>query len=80
MKTIKIKIRYVERDNTYNMQYKSWFGWKDLTYTIDMGYGGITNYYENKDKTKLLDEVLEKKFNTVRKFVTIIEYPTIKIY
>lgn len=80
MKTIKIKIRYVERDNTYNMQYKSWFGWKDLTYTIDMGYGGITNYYENKDKTKLLDEVLEKKFNTVRKFVTIIEYPTIKVY
>ncbi len=78
MKTI--KIRYVERDNTYNMQYKSWFGWKDLTYTIDMGYGGITNYYENKDKTKLLDEVLEKKFNTVRKFVTIIEYPTIKVY
>ena len=78
MKTI--KIRYVERDNTYNIQYKSWFGWKDLTYTIDMGYGGITNYYENKDKTKLLDEVLEKKFNTVRKFVTIIEYPTIKIY
>lgn len=78
MKTI--KIRYVERNNTYNMQYKSWFGWKDLTYTIDMGYGGITNYYENKDKTKLLDEVLEKKFNTVRKFVTIIEYPTIKVY
>lgn len=76
----RIKIRYVERDNTYNMQYKSWFWWKDLTYTINMGYGGITNYYENKDKTKLLDEVLEKKFNTVRKFVTIIEYPTIKVY
>lgn len=45
-----------------------------------MGYGGITNYYENKDKTKLLDEVLEKKFSTVRKFVTIVEYPTIKVY
>lgn len=78
MKTI--KIRYVERDNTYNMQYKSWFGWKDLTYTIDMGYGSITNYYENKDKTKLLNEILEKKFSTIIKFVTIIEYPTIKVY
>jgi hypothetical protein len=62
------------------MQRKTWFGWNYLTYTIDMGYGSIVNYYENKNKEALLDEVLEEKFKTTRKFVEIIEYPTIKVY
>jgi hypothetical protein len=75
-----LKIRFVERDNKYTIQHKKWFGWKDLTYTIDMGYGAIVNYYENKNKESLLNEVLEEKFNTVKKFVEIIEYPTIKVY
>jgi len=75
-----LKIRFIEKNNQFTMQRKTWFGWNYLTYTIDMGYGSIVNYYENKNKEALLDEVLEEKFKTTRKFVEIIEYPTIKVY
>ncbi len=83
-----LKIRFVEHVNDdpnseseFLIQTKSFIGiWKYITYTIDMGYGSVCNYYSNSDKNKLLDEVLEKHFETTRKFVVIEEHPLIKIY
>lgn len=78
MKTI--KIRFIQYDDHYTMQRKTWLGWKDLTYTIDMGYGSVVNYYENKQTDKLLDDILKKEYHTTREFVDVIEYPMIKVY
>jgi hypothetical protein len=78
MKTI--KIRFIKYTDRYTMQRKTWLGWKDLTYTIDMGYGSVVNYYENKQTDKLLDDILKKEYHTTREFVDVIEYPMIKVY
>jgi hypothetical protein len=78
MKTL--KIRFVKRDSSYTIQQKTWFGWKDLRYVIDMGYGSVSYPYGGKTKELALDEVLERRFKVDRRFVEIIEYPTIKIY
>jgi len=45
-----------------------------------MGYGSITNYYTSDTKESLLDEVLEKYYQTDKRFVQVIEHSTIKIY
>ena len=78
MKTI--KIRYVKRNDTYYMERKSFFGWKRLGYSVDMGYGGFWQSYTSDNKKDLLKEVLEKHYEVDKRFVEIIEYPTIKIY
>jgi hypothetical protein len=78
MKTL--KIRFVKRNNSYTVQQKTWFGWKDLRYVIDMGYGSVSYPYGGETKELALEEVLERKFKVDRRFVEIIEYPTIKIY
>jgi hypothetical protein len=77
-----IKIRFVKSKNAnYHLQRKGWFGrWKDIGYSVDMGYGGFYMIYTAKTKEELLDEVLDKHYQVCRNHVEIIEYPTIKIY
>ena len=78
----KIKIRFVKNQRgNYNIQRKGWFGrWKDIGYSVDMGYGGYYASYVGDTKETLLDEVLDKHYQVCRKHVEIIEYPMIKIY
>jgi hypothetical protein len=45
-----------------------------------MGYGSVSYPYGGETKELALKEVLESKFKVDRRFVEIIEYPTIKIY
>lgn len=79
MKTI--KIRFIQhRENKYSMQRKGFFGWKDITYTINMGYGSVTYDYTAETKESLLDEVLEEYYQMDKRFVRVIEHSTIKIY
>ena len=78
MKTL--KIRFVKIYGSYTVQQKTWFGWKDLRYVVDMGYGSVSYPYGGKTKDTALLDVLENKFKADRRFIKIIEYPTIKIY
>jgi hypothetical protein len=80
MKTI--KIRFVKNNKGYYyIQRKGWFGrWKDIGYSVDMGYGSFYVSYVGETKETLLDEVLDKHYQVCRNHVEIIEYPTIKIY
>ena len=48
MKTI--KIRYVKRNDTYYMERKSFFGWRRLGYSVDMGYGGYWQSFTSTNK------------------------------
>lgn len=81
-----MKIRFIEEcsDTTdeiviYYIEEKKWYGWKRLTYTINMGYGSVCNYFCNKDKKELLKEVLKHK-KLSKEFLLIQEYPSIKEY
>ena len=78
----KIKIRFVKNQRgNYNIQRKGWFGrWKDIGYSVDMGYGGYYASYVGDTKETLLDEVLDKHYQVCRKHVEIIEYPMIKYH
>lgn len=79
MKTI--KIRFIKRKKVrYTIQRKGWFGWKDISYTIDLGYGSLIYNYSAETKEELLNEVLEKYYLVDKRFVQVIEHPTIKIY
>lgn len=77
---MKLKIRFVKTKGMYFIQRKTWLGWKDITYIVNMGYGSIIYWYSNKNKKDLLIDVLDKKYNKVIKHVTIYEYPSLKIY
>jgi len=80
MRTIKIRFVKNQRGN-YNIQRKGWFGrWKDIGYSVDMGYGGFYMVYTGDKKETLLDEVLDKHYQVCRKHVEIIEYPMIKYH
>jgi hypothetical protein len=81
-----MKIRYIEKCSkitgeitNYYIEQKTWYGWKRLGYTINMGYGSVYYYFNNKDKKTLLLEVLEHK-KLCLNFIDIIEYPSIKEY
>ena len=78
MKTI--KIRYVKRKDTYYMERKSFFGWRRIGYTVNMGYGSIWQSYTATNKEELLKEVLDKHYMMCKKHIEIVEYPTIKVY
>lgn len=78
MKTI--KIRYVKRNDTYYMERKSFFGWRRIGYSVDMGYGGYWQSFTSTNKEELLKEVLDKHYMMCKKHVEIIEYPMIKVY
>jgi hypothetical protein len=80
MKTIKIRFVRKKNSNNYNIQRKTIFGWKYIGYYIDMGYGGVYNYYSNHSKDDLLLNVLENYYKQDKRFVEIIEHPEIKIY
>jgi hypothetical protein len=75
-----IKIRFIKHKSDYTIQRKGWFGWKDIKYLIDLGYGSSRYMYTAKTKEDLLSEVLEKYYEVDKRFVRIKEYPTIKIY
>lgn len=76
-----IKIRFIKHGkNKYTIQRKGWFKWKDINYTINMGYGSVTYGYSGETKEDLLADVLEKYYEVDKRFVTIKEYPRIKIY
>lgn len=75
-----IKIRFIKHKDRYTIQKKGWFRWKDIYYTIDMGYGSVSYDYAEKTKEELINRVLEEYFEVDKRFVKIEEYPTIKIY
>ena len=78
----KITIRFIKYKDKYRytIQRRGWFGWKDITYTINMGYGSVTYEYSAATKEELLEKVLEEYYEVDKRFVEITEYPTIKIY
>ena len=79
MKTI--TIRFIKhKDKKYTIQRRGWFGWKDITYTINMGYGSVTYGYSSETKEGLLKEVLENYYEVDKRFVQVIEHSTVKIY
>lgn len=78
MKTI--KIRFIKEKDKYYIQRKGWFGWRDITYTIDMGYGAVTYRYSGSKKEELLNEVLEEYYQVDKRFVRVIEHSSIKMY
>lgn len=78
MKTL--KIRFVAREKDYLIQRKTWFGWRYYRWLHDFGYGGA-GYLACKDtKEELLEDVLENWHRVDKRFVTIIEYPSLKMY
>ena len=77
---MKLKIRFVRTNGVYFAQRKTCFGWKYITYTIDMGYGSVVYNYTNKSKKELLSEILDKKYSKCKRHVTVYEYGGLKIY
>lgn len=77
---MKLKIRFVKTNEVYFAQRKTWLGWKDITYTVDMGYGSVVYQYTNKNKKDLLTEILDKKYRKSKRHVSIYEYGGLKIY
>lgn len=75
-----IKVRFIQHKDKYTIQKKGWFRWKDIYYTIDMGYGSVSNDYSAETKEELLDKVLEEYYEVDKRFVKIEEHPTIKVY
>ena len=84
----KIKIRFVARQSgsdseptDYLIQKKTLLGWKYIRYTSHSNYGGSVNYlYCGNTKSELLEKALKEHFKTCKQFVSIKEYPTIKLY
>jgi hypothetical protein len=75
-----IKVRFIKYKDSYTIQRKGWFGWKDIYYTINMGYGSVSYTYSEKTKEELLTRVLEKYYKVDKRFAQLIEHPMIKIY
>ena len=76
-----IKIRFIKHGkNKYTIQRKGWFRWKDIGYSVDMGYGGFYEIYSAETKEDLLKEVLEDYYKVDKRFVQVIEHATIKVY
>ena len=81
MKTITIRfIKNSKYKDNYTIQRRGWFGWKDITYTINMGYGSLTYDYSAETKEGLLNQVLEEYYKIDKRFVQVIEHATIEIY
>ena len=80
-----MKIRFIEypregKKSYYSLQFRWRFIWRDYVSYHDYGYGSSTVLNTNEDKDLLLDEFIEEKFNTTRKFKEITEYPSLKKY
>lgn len=79
MKTI--TVRFIKYGNKkYTIQRKGWFGWKDIGYSVDMGYGGFWERYSATTKEDLLKEVLEDYYQVDKRFAQVIEHATINVY
>lgn len=84
----KIKIRFVARQSgvdkeptDYLIQKKTFLGWKYIEYTSHSNYGGGVDFlYCSNTKSELLDRVLKEQLKTCKEFISIKEYPTIKLY
>ena len=82
----KAKIRFIEggtgtsEDRRFSIQQKRWYGWRQLGYWVDLGYGSFYEYFTAKTKEELLEKILDKYYKTSKKFITIMEYPMIKWY
>jgi hypothetical protein len=80
MKTKTIKIRFVKHKDIFMVQRKVWFGWTYIRYVLG-GNGGQASFpYGHDTKKGLLELVLEGYYQADKRFLTIKEYPTIKIY
>ena len=76
-----IKIRFIKHGkNKYTIQRKGCFRWKDIGYSVDMGYGGFYEIYSAETKEDLLKQVLEDYYKVDKRFVQVIEHATIKVY
>jgi hypothetical protein len=75
-----IKIRFILENEKYRAERKTLFGWRSISYVIDMGYGSIGYYYTGTTKEELLAELLENYYKMDKRFVRVIEYPTILVY
>ena len=68
-------------DIKYSIQRKKLFGWGTLGYYLGGGAGDYAWFsYLEHDKETLINKVLADKLGTTKEFVTIREYPMIKIY
>jgi len=82
----KITIRFVERCNEdgtvkdYLLQLKKWYGWRYASRSIYLGYGTLIELCCKDTKKELLDMVLDTMFMTCKKYVSIEEHPSIKLY
>lgn len=85
-KNIRIRFRQHGADQPvsdirYSIQEKTFFGWNTIGYTLGGGAGDYVWFsYSERDKGALLDRVLAETMGTTKEFVTVHEYPMIKIY
>ena len=56
----KLKIRFVKTNGEYFAQRKTWLGWRDITYVIDMGYGSVVYRFAYKLSLKLNSDGINK--------------------
>lgn len=76
-----IEIRVDNKVTNYTLQRKTfWNTWKSYRYVVHAGYGSVSFYYENKDKKKLLEEILKKVYNTGFPYVELREHPDVVIH
>jgi len=80
----KIKIRFVKIGDVlteYKIQKKTFFGWRDIRYTVMACSGDTITYpYTEKSKEELLKNVLDKHYKMDKRFVEVEQHPTIRIY
>jgi len=69
-----IKIRFIYNQNRfYTIQYSGWFGWRTISTNFGLDYNDV-------NKEKLLETVLDEVFFVDKKHIEVIEYPTINKY
>ena len=76
-----IKIRYIEHKmGCFEMQRKTVFGWRYLTFKVSTYGGSVMFRYTEKSKKEVLKNVLNGYYRVCDKYITIIEYPSLRIY
>jgi len=78
MELVKIRFAYCAKHNKYNIQRKTSFGWKDITYIKEKGYGPVKYLYYKETKKEILDAIVNDYFKVNKKHVVFIEYPELK--
>jgi hypothetical protein len=80
MKTKTIKVRFVKHKESFMIQRKVWFGWTYIREVHSSNAGSVSFPYGHETKKGLLELVLEGYYRADKRFLTIKEYPTIKIH